>query len=259
MNLASLLSGPLPPRAAAVAGVAGAAAITVLYLIRLRRRRVIVPFAPLWLAAAGPRRTTSWARRLRDVVSLLLALVLLGLVLLAAVDPRPAAADRAGRSLVVLIDRSASMSARDGTARSTTRLDAARARATAIVDGLSAADRALVASFASDTVAETGFEADAGRLRRAVAAVAPSEEPGDLPRALTFASAILRGRPRPTIVLISDGAFSDEARRTHPGDVDVRFAPIGQTGRQGGNVGIISFAARRLPADPSAVEAALVV
>ena len=42
----------------------------------------------------------------------------------------------------------------------------------------------------------------------------------------------------------------------------MRFASIGdsgQAGRRGGNVGIISFAARRLPADPSAVEAALVV
>ncbi|HXU01202.1 MAG TPA: VWA domain-containing protein [Polyangia bacterium] len=256
MNLAALLSGPLPARAAAVAGGVAAAAITVLYLVRLRRRRVVVSFAPLWLDVAGPRRTTSWARRLRDLLSLLLALVLVGLVLLAAVDPRPAAADRAGRSLVVLIDRSASMSARDG---ASTRLDAARARAVAIVDGLAAADRALVASFAADAVAESGFEADAGRLRRAVAAVGPSEEPGDLPRALTFAAAILRGRPRPTVVLVSDGAFTEEALRTLPAGVDVRFAGVGQPGRAGGNVGIISFAARRVPADPSAVEAALVV
>jgi VWA domain-containing protein len=256
MGVVLLLSGPLPARAALIAGAIGAVAITVLYLVRLRRRRVVVSFAPLWLDAAGPRRTTSWARRLRDLLSLMLAMTVLGLLLLAAVDPRPTAADRAGRSVVILIDRSASMAARDG---SRTRLDAARARAIAIVDGLAAADRALIASFASDAVAETGFEADAGRLRRAVAAVAPSEEPGDLPRALTFASGILRGRPRPTVVLVSDGAFSDEARRTAPGDLDVRFAPVGQVDGRRGNVGIISFAARRTPADPSAVEAALVV
>jgi hypothetical protein len=258
MNLSSNLwspSGPLPARAGAIAGAVGAVAITILYLVRLRRRRVVVPFAALWLDALGPRRTTSWARRLRDLLSLLLALAIVSALLLAAVDPRPAGADRAGRSLVVLIDRSASMSARDG---SGTRLDGARARARAIVDGLAGADRALVATFASDAVAETGFEADAGRLRRAIATVAPSEEPGDLPRALTFASAVLRGRPRPTVVLVSDGAFSDEARRALPPDLDVRFAPVGQSGRHG-NVGIISFAARRLPADPSAVDAALIV
>lgn len=256
MNFATLLSAPLPARAAALAGAIGAVTITVLYLIRLRRRRMVVPFAALWLSAAGPRRTTRWARRLRDLLSLLMALAVLGLLLLAAADPRPAAADRAGRSIVVLVDRSASMSAREG---SGTRLDVARARATALVDGLAAADRALVASFASDAVAESGFEADAGRLRRAVAAIGPSEEPGDLPRALMFASAILRGRPRPTVLLVSDGAFSEEARRTAPADVDVRFAPIVRADRPARNAGIISFAARRLPADPSAVEAALVI
>src|SRR5678816_1705944 len=139
MGLGRPLSGPLSASAVLAATAIGAAVIGVLYLIRLRRRRVVVSFAPLWLDAAGPRRTTSWARRLRDLLSLMLALTLLGLLLLAAVDPRPSAADRAGRSLVILIDRSASMSARDG---SGTRLDAARARATAIIDGLAGADRA---------------------------------------------------------------------------------------------------------------------
>jgi uncharacterized protein (DUF58 family) len=226
MDLARLLSDPLPARVATAAAAAGTVAITILYFVRLRRRRVVVPFAPLWLDASGPRQTTSWARHLRNLLSLLLALVLLHLILLATVDPRASAAAAGGRNLVVLIDRSASMSARDAAG---TRLHAARARATAIVDGLGPADRALVASFAADTVAEIGFEADAGRLRRAVAAVAPSEEPGDLPRALTFAAAVLRGRPRPTVVLISDGAFSDEARRAIPADLDVRYAAIGHS------------------------------
>src|SRR3954463_6565962 len=105
MNLVSLLSGPLPARGAAVAGAIGAVAITALYLVRLRRRRVAVSFAPLWLDALGPRRTASWARRLRVLLPLLLALPLLAALRVAAVAPRPAAADRAGRSLVVLIDR----------------------------------------------------------------------------------------------------------------------------------------------------------
>jgi len=278
MGLGRLLSGPLSANAVLIATAIGAAVIGVLYLVRLRRRRVVVSFAPLWLDAAGPRRTTSWARYLRDVLSFLLAAALLALIVVATMDARASSSDANGRSVVVLIDRSASMSARDGGAGqagdarqvgkvgtvgkggSTSRLDAAKARATTIVDGLGPADRALVASFAADTVAEIGFEADAGRLRRAVAAVASSEEPGDLPRALTFASAVLRGRPRPTVVLVSDGAFTEEARRAMPAGIDVRYAGVGQTGpRAGGNVGITSFAARRVPADPSAVEAAVVV
>jgi hypothetical protein len=260
MRWGSLFSGALSGTAAAIAGAVGAVALTVLYLLRMRRREVVVPFAPFWLGVAGQQRTPFWARRLRHLLSLLLALTLYGLMLLGARDPRAAATDRAGRSVVILIDRSASMSARDEPG---TRLGAARARATAIVDGLGSADRALVASFAADAVAECGFEADAARLRRAVAGVGPSEEPGDLPRALAFAAAVLRGRPRPTVVIVSDGGFSDDARRFEVGRVpgadaalDVRFAPVG---RRAHNVGIVSFAARRVPADPGVVDAAVVV
>jgi hypothetical protein len=246
--------GGLAPGAAVAIAAAGAAALTALYLLRLRRRRVVVPFAPLWLPHAGERRSERLARRLRRWLSLALQLTIFALLLVAAADPRPAAADRAGRSVVVLVDRSASMSATDEPG---TRLAAARARARAVVDGLGSADRALVASFAADVVVETGFEADTSRLRRAVAAIAPSEEPADLGRALAFASAMLRGRPHPTLILVSDGAFSSEARAAAGpvlDGIDARYVAVGRRAR---NVGILAFAARRYPADPTSVEAAL--
>ena len=257
-GLARLTSGALSGTAAAAIGVAGAAAIIGLYLLRLRRRRVVVAFAPLWLGAAGAQRATRRARRLRHWLSLALALALFAALLIGAVDPGERAVDRQGRSLVLLIDRSASMSATDEPG---SRLGAARRRAVEIARGLGGADRALVASFAADVTAESGFESDPRRLERAIAGVAPSAEPGDLPRALAFAGAILRGRPRPTVVLVSDGGFNDDDRRAAPVDpdgraLDVRYAPVG---RRGDNVGILSLAARRIPADPGAVETALVV
>jgi VWA domain-containing protein/aerotolerance regulator-like protein len=243
--------------------VAGAALLTGLYLLKPRRRRVVVSFAPLWAPGAGERRAERWARRLRRWLSLALQLAILGLLLVAAADPRPVSADRAGRSVVVLVDRSASMSATDEPG---SRLEAARARARALVTGMEPADRALVASFAADVTVETGFESDAGRLARAVDRVSASEEPGDLGRALAFAASVLRDAPRPTIVLVSDGGFSDDARAqvrwngARADDVtpslagiDVRFAAVGRRAR---NVAILGFAARRLPADPTSVEAA---
>ena len=276
MNLAGGLarviagaSGALPTTAAAVIGVLGAAAITALYLLRLRRRRVVVAFAPLWLGAASAERAARRTRRLRHWLSLALALSLFAAILLGAVDLRRGTVEegavdgagrslQGGRSLILLIDRSASMSATD---EAGSRLAAARRRAEEIIGGLTPADRALVASFAADATAESGFESDPRRLARAIAAVAPSDEPGDLQRALAFAAAILRGRPRPTVVLVSDGGFTDDARRLAPVDpdgraIDIRYAPVG---RRADNVGILSLAARRIPADPGAVETALVV
>jgi hypothetical protein len=252
-TLGALLSGTLSGTGLAATGAVGAAAITALYLLRLRRRRVVVAFAPLWLGWVGEPRATRAARRLRHWLSLALALALYAALWLAAADPQPLSVDRAGRSVVILIDRSASMSARDEPG---SRLQVAKARATEIAAGLGAADRALVASFAADATAESGFETDPHHLARAIAAVTPSEETGDLPRALAFAAAVLRGRSRPTVVLVSDGGFSEDARRAEPSGLDIRYLPVGQRAR---NVGILSFAARRLPADPGTVETALIV
>ena len=151
------------------------------------------------------------------------------------VDPRARGRPTArGRSVVVLIDRSASMSARDGAG---TRLDAARARADAIVDGLAAADRALVASFAADAVAESGFEADAGRLRRAIAARRAQRGAGRSAARADVRAGVLRGRPRPTVVLVSDGALQrrgapDDAGRRRRPLRGVGYVPVGRRGRQ---------------------------
>jgi hypothetical protein len=225
---------------------------------------VVVSFAPLWLPGAGERRSERWARRLQRWLSLALQALVFGLLLLAAADPRPGSADRAGRTVVVLVDRSASMSATDEPG---SRLSAARAGARALVTGLAGGDRALVASFAGEVTAETGFETDPGRLSRALDAITPTEEPADLGRALGFAAAVLRGQPHPTLLLVSDGRFSDDARAAMtwaeapaPGGppslagIDVRWVRVGRRAR---NVALLGFAARPLPGDPSSVEAAL--
>ena len=242
--------------------MAGAAILTGLYLLKPRRRRVVVAFAPLWLGGPGERRSERWARRLRRWLSLALQALIFGLLLLAAADPRPGAADATGRTLVVLVDRSASMSATDEPG---TRLGAARAQARALVAGLGPHDRALVASFAADVTAGSGFETDPRRMERAIDAVGASEEPADLGRALAFAAAVLRGQPHPTLVLVSDGRFSDDARANVAWDagdgarpslagLDVRWSRVGRRAR---NVALLAFAARRLPGDPRSVEAAV--
>src|SRR5260221_14166317 len=83
--------------------LAGVAILTGLYLLKPRRRRVVVAFAPLWVPGAGERRSERWARHLRRWLSLALQAIVFGLLLLAAADPRPRTADGAGPSPVVLI------------------------------------------------------------------------------------------------------------------------------------------------------------
>ena len=257
-GIGGFVFGGLSSGTALAAGVAAGVVLTGLYLLKLRRRHVLVPFAPLWLPAGGERRSERLARRLRRWLSLLVQLIFVALILLAAADPQSAKIDRSGRSLLILVDRSASMSATD---EDGTRLAKAHTIARELASGLGGADRAMIASFASGVAAETGFETDAARLSAAVDRVTPSEEPGDLGRALDFAGAVLRGRPRPTLIIVSDGAFGadDLARAAQPvpglAGVDMRFA---RAGKRADNLALLSFAARRYPADPSSIEAAVV-
>src|SRR5262249_9683437 len=89
--------------AARLCGVAGGAvaALTALPFLREHRRRVRVPFAPLWNEAARSPRQERLGRRLRRWLSWLLQLLVLTTVLAALADPRPAGAPAEAQSVVV--------------------------------------------------------------------------------------------------------------------------------------------------------------
>jgi von Willebrand factor type A domain len=260
--------GGLPATAVAVGGGLGALVLTALYLGRRRPRRLLVPFVSIWFSTSAEGFAARLARRLRRIWSLAIQLAILALVLVAAADPRPSARDATSRTIVILLDRSASMQTGDESSphqpgariESASRLGRARVVARQIIDGLGPDDRALVASFAADVTAATGFETDRMRLRTAADAIGPSDEPGDLAGALSFCATMLHGRPHPTLILIGDGGGPaiaiDDDTVTSLGGIDVRFAPVG---RRRDNLAIVAFSARRAQGDPSSVDITLVV
>src|SRR5262245_48513514 len=123
-------------------GAAAAAAVVVLYILKLRRRPVAVPFSRIWQRILRDKEATSLFSQLKRLLSLLLQLALLALLLLALGDPRTAANLVEGRNIVVLVDASASMQATDV---SPSRIAAAKERVKNIARGLSGTDRMLVA------------------------------------------------------------------------------------------------------------------
>ncbi len=241
----------LSPMFTAGLAVAGSAALVALYLLREHQRRVRVAFLPLWQPGTGSRRIERVGRRLRRWLSLLLQLVMLWLLLLALADPRPAATAEGARTWVVLVDRSASMSARHG---DSDRLESARQRASDLVATLGGNDTVMIVSFARGVTAESGFETDAKRLEAALERIRPSHERGDLGRALTFAAAVLRGRLRPTVVVVGDGAHEKTAVDLQ--GVELRTLTVGTPGD---NVAFVSLSARRRLLDPGTVDIGFVV
>jgi hypothetical protein len=242
---------PLPPQTLAwlAGGLAGL--IIAAYVLKLRRRRQEVPFSKLWQRVLRERDSSTLWRRLKRLVSLALQLAFVALLLGAALDPQIGEARTTGRNVVVILDASASMKAREGDA---TRLDLAKTEAKRLLGGLGGGDAALVIKMDAQATALTRFEADAARLLQTVDRVTATDTAADLPRALAAAADALRGRHDPMIVLVGDGAYRGATKeivwQPAPGrldvvdltGIDVRFVPVGQTDR---NVGIVAFNVRR--------------
>ncbi len=235
---------------------ATAAVVVALYVLKLRRRSVAIPFSPLWQRILRDKEATSLFSKLKRLLSLLVQLVLLALLVLALGDPRAAASLMKGRTLVVLVDASASMRATDV---APTRLDAAKLAVKSIVRGLGGADRMLVAQMDALVTPMGPVSGDTSELEREVDAIAPTDTRADFPRALRFATDALRGADDPEIVVVSDGALgpaSDAEGGVHLGDAKLSFVPIGSGHR---NVALTEFSVRRYPLDKSRYEVMLEV
>jgi hypothetical protein len=238
---------------AAIFGAAGFG-VLVLYILKLRRRVVAVPFSPLWERILRDREATTLFSKLKRLLSLLLQLALLALLVLALGDPRARENLLRGRSLVVLIDASASMQATDV---APSRLAAAREEVKRIVRGLGGADRMLIAQMSAAVTPLGPLTGDTSVLERELDAVQATDAKADFPRALRFATDVLRGSSGSEIVVVSDGALSearDASGPVHLGDTKLSFVKVG---RSGNNVGITQFAVRRYPLEKSRYEVML--
>lgn len=274
--------GPIP--LAMFAWIAGGAALLAVsaYIIKMRRRRFEVPFARLWKRVLEQKDANALWKQLKRLISLLLILLILALILFAALDPTLGAVSRDARSVVVLLDASASMKAMDGDeAGKKSRLDAAKERTKALIDSMGGGDLALIMKVDGQATPMSRFSSDAPMLDKIVDGISASDTPADLTRALGAAADALRDRPNPLIVLVSDGAFPEQqlglvnwtkggppppdpkAGKTMSAwnaknlasvdlsNIDVRYLPVG---RRSDNVGIIAFNVRRYIANKAAYE-----
>jgi hypothetical protein len=246
---------------APIFGVA-AAAVTALYILKLRRRRVEVPFAKLWQKVIAERESSSLWRRLRRLLSLLLQLALLAILAIAAGDPRLTRGGDA-RTIALVIDASASMRAVD---EAPDRLGRAKEEARKLIAGFRGGDQAVVVRLDGQPLALGGLENDDRELIRQVDSIVASDTPADLDRGLRMAADLLRGQSHPTLILIGDGAgYAPVLARAHRSTptgkadlaaidlsgIDLRYVPIGQSGD---NLGIVGFAVRRYQANRASYE-----
>jgi hypothetical protein len=239
---------------------AAAAFATALYILKLRRRTVPVPFSKLWEKILRDKEATSLFSRLKRLLSLLVQLALLALLAFALGDPRAAATLIKGRNLVVLVDASASMQATDV---APTRLGSAKEEVKKVIRGLGGSDRMLVAQMDAAITPLGPMSGDTSELERALDSIKATDARADFPRALRFATDSVRGLENAEIVVVSDGRLGDAidaSGKVHvPEDVKLTYLPIGAAAGGARNVGITAFSVRRYPLDKSRYEVMLEV
>lgn len=222
--------------------------ILILYMLKLRRRDVLVSSTLLWQRLLRDREANAPWQRLRRNLLLFLQLAILALLTLALVRPFVPKPVIVSGSVVILLDASASMQATDVAegSSSPTRFSAAVRAAHEVIGGLGAGDVATIVSVGPQPQVLASATNDRALLRRALDGAAPTDGIADWEAAFALTSASLTGAQNAKAVIISDGALP-EALPSLPGEV--RFVSVG-----GGsdNLAIAALATREGDAGPQA-------
>ncbi|MEO6456781.1 MAG: VWA domain-containing protein [Chloroflexia bacterium] len=206
-------------------------AIIVLYLLRMRRPSAPIASLELWDESIRDREANALWQRLQ--LSALLLLQLFALLALIAALARPWVTDNVTdrRSVVLIIDTSASMGALDGAqGRRITRLEAAKDKAFEIVDGLQSGEVASLITADSHASVVISSADDKARLRSAISGLtAQAAAPTDLVGALKLANALAARQGDSIVWVMSDGRFAPTKEQVGPLTAALRYFKVGQS------------------------------
>ncbi|MFQ5805468.1 MAG: BatA and WFA domain-containing protein [Phycisphaerae bacterium] len=238
-------------------------ALLILYFLKLRRRREVVPSTLLWRRAVQDLQVNAPFQRLRKNLLLLLQLLILAAGITALARPIIETSVSDERSVVILIDRSASMNTLEEGGK--TRLELAKEQAVRLVKtfnrtrsrwwsffgGAQAQARIMVIAFADRAVVVSPFTTNMPDVVDLIEQLEPTDGRTNMREALELAEAYMAqttveqttetAEEASRIVLFSDGAVSGVE------DVVLRagrltLLPIGETRD---NVGLTALRIQR--------------
>jgi hypothetical protein len=249
----------LDPAAAIAAGLLAFPVLLVWYLLKLRRRPLRVSTTLFWRQSERDLQVNVPLRWLRLSWLLVLQALGLGLLVLALGRPALTGEEPVGRRVLLIVDRSASMSARDG-ADGATRLEEAKRLAVETArrlrrPGMSTSVGVISLGASARVEAPAGGGADA--VVRAIRDIEPTDQPGNLRAALELAAALgaeggaseEAGTASQTLILFSDGAFAGPPPAV-AGVGELRLVRVG-SGAGRDNLSVPALAASRDQADPT--------
>jgi Ca-activated chloride channel homolog len=212
--------------------------LVLLYFLKVRRRERTVSSLLLWHTSVRDREASTFFQRLhRDPLLILQLLALLALAL-ALARPVATVMGQGARKVVVVLDTSASMKARD---ISPSRFEAARAGAASLVRGLGEGAEVMVIEAGVQPKVTAALARDRDRALAAIGAAQPRDLPTRVQEAVRTARALVAAEPRAEIHVFTDGAF------TLPQSADIADPRVRWIGvaRGGQNVAITSLSIRK--------------
>lgn len=177
--------------------------LAAIYFLKVRPQRRPTTAYFLWEKIFQEKRSSSLFQRLRDVLSLLLMLLAAAAICFALAQPEWT---DERQDLLIVIDNSASMAAREGGA---TRLDDAKRLATGLVEGLNGSQRAAVATIGDVLTYRSHLTDNPRELLSAVDQIESAPE-GLQDAALAELAEAGKASSRRRVLLVSDGSFAPD-------------------------------------------------
>ena len=223
--------------------------VIILHSLAVRWRRREVSSLLFWNEVLRENRASMRIRRILRNLVLLVECLAIAALALALAGPLFARRGGPGGDVILVLDTTASMKAREG---SRTRFDEARGRALEALSELGRGSRMLVIAAGRTPRLAVPFTDDRETLRRTIQDAQATDEPGDLRDAVLLALSLRDASRGDRLLVITDGAF-DSLGDIDPARPWMRWVRVGAARS---NIGITSLAFRRTGGGDNAAAAA---
>ena len=213
--------------------------IIALYILKVRLRRIPTSTLLFWNQLFDEKKPRSWLQRLRHWLSLLLQLAFLGLIVAALIDPLWSWQKETRRSIVLILDNSASMQAVEDGGES--RLALAKKSALLSIQSLRDGDQMAVVSAGGVPQVVWGMTNHQRWLEDAIESIPAYDAPSKIEESVELAKRLLSGiEGEGETIVFTDGCSGELESLLADADVSVYGV-----GKEQDNIGITRFQVRR--------------
>ena len=185
--------------------------VVFFYILKVRRRRVEVPYLRLWESLVLESRSRSLFKKLQRLLSLLLQLAILTCLILAIADPTFVSDREEIEEVILVLDTSASMGATEDA--ESTRFDAMLERARALIRDRSAEDSMMLLAISDRVRVASPLEKSRIKLYGALESIELTQRTLDVDRTVEFLTEVMAELPRPRVLVLGDGGVSEIPQR----------------------------------------------